>query len=481
MGKNINMLSLASQGLRYKLKISFYLMSILPLLVCVYLVSSYILPGVGLKIDIIISIAISLFIAIVGFLVIKEVFDRIVSVSNEAKLIAAGDTNRVLEAGHMDEVGDLGGSLNQLTQRIRSNMNELKSYSEKTTEINIEIQKRVIVLSSLLQISSLISQGARLEDILKLTTEKSRLLANSDICYLLFREEEKESFFMKEVDGLNCEGLLKISISANDNLFKKVISNNTLLVIDKQNEPHGNLKDSLYQKFLVNNTIALPVYLKGKVAAILGIGNKKEPFLYTREDIELLDIFAKQVSIAIENDLLTHHIEKLEIKDALTGLYNETFVRNRLQEEIRRAIAYQRPCAFIMFDIDNFKAFQQNYGSLKTEAVLKRVASLINDSISEIDRAGRLGDDEFAVILPEKNKRRAQETAEDIRKKIEFIFSESPQADQKLTVSAGVSENPLDGMEAKDLIKSAKDLLDFAKKQGKNRVAVSLKEPPICR
>lgn len=481
MAKNVKKLSLASQGLRYKLKISFYLMAILPLLVCVYLVSTYILPSVGLKIDIAMSIIISLFIAVVGFLVIKEVFDRIVSVSNEAKLIAAGDVGRVLDAGYMDEVGDLGDSLNQLTQRIRSNMNELKSYSEKTTEINIEIQKRVIVLSSLLQISSLISQGARLEDILKLITEKSRLLANSDIGYLLLREEEKDNFYMKEADGPNCEGLLKINIDAKDNLFRKVINNNTLLIIDKENQPSGNLKESLEQKLFVNNTIALPVYLKGKVTAILGIGNKKEPFLYTKEDIELLDIFAKQVSIAIENDLLAHHIEKLEIKDALTGLYNATFIRNRLQEEIKRAVAYQRPCAFILVDIDNFKVFQQNHGSLRTEAALKRIASLIRDSVSEVDRAARLGDDEFAVILPEKNKRRAQETAEDIRKKIEFIFSESPQPNERLTVSAGVSENPLDGMEAEELMKSAKKNLDYAKSQGKNRVAVSSNETKVCQ
>ncbi|HLD83210.1 MAG TPA: hypothetical protein VI976_04600, partial [Candidatus Omnitrophota bacterium] len=72
---NINKsLSMVSKGLRYKLKISFYLMSILPLLVCIYLVSNYILPSGGLKVDIVLSVAISIFIAVIGFFVIKEVF-----------------------------------------------------------------------------------------------------------------------------------------------------------------------------------------------------------------------------------------------------------------------------------------------------------------------------------------------------------------------------------------------------------------------
>ncbi len=129
MVKKIDKFSLASRGLKYKLKIAFCLMSVLPLLVCIYLVSNYVLPRAGLKMDITISILISIFIATAGFFLLKEVFDRIVSVSTAAKLIAAGDINRRLDVEHKDEVGDLGESLNQLTSRIRSNMDELKNYS----------------------------------------------------------------------------------------------------------------------------------------------------------------------------------------------------------------------------------------------------------------------------------------------------------------------------------------------------------------
>ena len=142
--KKMGNLSLSSQGLKYKLKISFYLMSILPLLVCLYLVSNYILPKFGLKLDVVVTIIISIFVACIGFYVIKEIIDRILSVTSDAKLIAAGDITRTVESSRQDEVGDLGNALNLLTDRIRSNMDELKNYGEKTTEINIEIQKRVL-------------------------------------------------------------------------------------------------------------------------------------------------------------------------------------------------------------------------------------------------------------------------------------------------------------------------------------------------
>jgi len=237
-------LSFISQGLKYKLRIAVYLMSVLPLLVCSYLVSNYIIPQMGLKLDITVAIIISSIIAMIGFLVVKEVFDRILSVSSAARLIASGDISQVIEVDRQDEVGELGEALNELTQRIRSNMDELKNYGEKTTEINLQIQKRVFVLSNLLQISSLISQGAKLEDILNLTTEKSRLLADSDLAYLLFREETQEDFYMKAADGMNSERLLSIKLDPQESIFNKLIKTNKPLIFDKENTFPENIRSA---------------------------------------------------------------------------------------------------------------------------------------------------------------------------------------------------------------------------------------------
>jgi len=116
-----------SRGLKYKLRIALYLMTVLPLLVTGYIISTYLLPVMGFKLEIIISLSISVMIAVLGFFIVKEVFDRVLSVSTEAKLIAAGDISRRLSLDRDDEVGDLGDALNQLTHRIRSNMDEWKS------------------------------------------------------------------------------------------------------------------------------------------------------------------------------------------------------------------------------------------------------------------------------------------------------------------------------------------------------------------
>lgn len=464
--------AISSKGLKYKLKISFALMSILPLLVCVYLISHYLLPKVGLKLDIITFIAISVIIALIGFVVVKEVFDRIMNITNGAKLIAAGDYYHNLEELEGDEVGELGDAFNKLTRRIRDNMEELKSYSEKTAEINLGIQKRVVALSAILQISSLISQATKLEEIFKAIVEKSRLLAGSDTSFLLYREENQEAFYLRWAEGFGFERLLDIRIEPTEDIFYRVNNLNKPLVLDSRNLTSAVITSFIHERLNLRNALVLPISLRGRVIALLGIGNSEEKFTYLKEDIELLEVFAKQLAIAAENDILNYSIRKLEIRDSLTGLYNEGFMRNRLQEEIKRAIIYQRPCAFILFDIDNFKQYTQNFGSIQTENVLKKVAVLIRDSVNEVDRVGRTGDDEFAVILPEKNKRQALETAETIRKKIEFSFSEEDDKAKKITVSGGLSENPLDGINAQELIVKAKEILLSAKEAGRNRVAI---------
>jgi hypothetical protein len=77
-------------------------------------------------------------------------------------------------------------------------MEELKDYSQKTVQIDFDIQKRLLVLSTLLQINTLISQGSKLEEILKMTVDKSRLLANSEAAFVFLRKEAQDEFYPRQ-------------------------------------------------------------------------------------------------------------------------------------------------------------------------------------------------------------------------------------------------------------------------------------------
>ena len=101
--------------------------------------------------------------------------------------------------------------------------------------------------------------------------------------------------------------------------------------------------------------------------------------------------------------------------------------------------------------------------------MLKKVAKLIKENTTPVGKASRIGGDEFAMLLPEKNKREAAEIAEDIRKKIEAAnFSGDDRL--KITVCGGVGENPIDGSTQEELFKKAMEALKSAKSLGKNRV-----------
>ncbi len=90
--------------------------------------------------------------------------------------------------------------------------------------------------------------------------------------------------------------------------------------------------------------------------------------------------------------------------------------------------------------------------------------------LTEIDRVARTANNEFAIVLPEKNKRQAKFISEEVRKKVEASFREERDENKKLTVSGGVSENPLDGVTAEELVIKAREALGQAKSLGKNRI-----------
>ena len=282
----------------------FQLMSIFPLLVCLYLITNYNSAEFSFKIGLIVLIVISIFIVLFSFLLIKKIFDRIALLTKQAKLIAAGDINCKLVVRGTDELSDLADVLNQLTSRIRGNMDELNQYGQKVNELNMEIKKKAHVFSNLIQISSLIAQGSLLIDLLRMIVEKSRLLAGSETAFLLFKEASSDSFSMKIVDGARTDYLMSVNVSANEDIYTRALNLNKLLILDKQNLLSDNLTVAFLEKFRLKNCLAMPIFLRGSVKAVLGIGNMRESFLYSKNDIELLSIFSKQIAIAIENDLL---------------------------------------------------------------------------------------------------------------------------------------------------------------------------------
>lgn len=466
-------LTLGNRGLRYKLLIAFSLMSIIPLLACMYLISSYIFPQVENLFTVSAVVVVSIVLAVLGLALARGLVDPVIDMAIEAKIIASGEYDRNLPVSSDDEIGNLAGSINLMTQKVKSNLDELKSYSQRMREINVDIHKKVMALSSLLQIGDTISaHSVQLEPLLSLIVERSASVLDTGYGAFYSAAKDSSGIFRPSVTyNLDSEKIAESTIRKGGHEFlDRILDGRAIVTVDKSAKPSKDL-ENFRAAYNIKNFIVMPIYSGRIDLGVLFVGSRLEDLRFKDDDIELIKVFAKQATIAIESDLLSKKTEQLAIKDDLTDLYNKTFIMGRMEEEIKRAIFYQRPCSFIAFNIDNFKKFRDTHGELAAEEALKRMAKIFRDNLTPVGKAARIGGDDFAMLLPEKNKKEAVYIAEELRKRVEAT-NLLRQGQASLTVSCGVSENPIDGATADELYKKAMAAVKEAKSLGKNKVAV---------
>lgn len=463
-------MSIVPKGLRYKLIMAFSLMSVIPIMACAYIIFSNFFPSGSELISILVVVCISVIIAFLGLVLARGLVDPVIDMAIEAKMIASGEFTREVSVSSHDEIGILGESINSMTQKIRMNLDELKSFGQRTKELNIEIHKKVLALSSLLQIGDLVSSGStELDAILELSVQKVAMLFDGGFCvFYMIPKEESNEFLPKASSNVHEEGLLDVVVRKGAGFLGKVVQNKNMVIIDRSTKITREIEE-FKVSHNIKNMVMVPIFSGNKDYGLFAVGNRQEDYRYKADDLDLIKIFSKQITIAIENDIWIKKTEEFSIKDDLTDLYNKNYILSRLDEEIRRSIFYQRPCSFLVFNIDNFKALRDAQGELVAEEVIKKLAKIMKDNTTPVGKAARIGGDEFAMLLPEKNKRQAAEIAEELRKKIE---STNFSRDGKLmiTVSGGVSENPIDGSTQDELFKKAMEAVRSAKTLGKNRV-----------
>ncbi|HQP10759.1 MAG TPA: GGDEF domain-containing protein [Candidatus Omnitrophota bacterium] len=190
----------------------------------------------------------------------------------------------------------------------------------------------------------------------------------------------------------------------------------------------------------------------------------------SEKEREKVMILGHQFALALRRVQLYQEIEQVAITDSLTEVHTRRYLLERLQEEIQRSKARSLKMSFLMIDVDYFKKFNDQYGHLTGDQILRETGFLISENIREIDIAGRYGGEEFCVILPDTDHEGAQFAAERVRKAVENATIKAYDASVKVTVSIGTSTFPDDGKKTDELIDKADWALYRAKKMGRNRV-----------
>ncbi|MBI5778414.1 MAG: diguanylate cyclase [Planctomycetes bacterium] len=231
--------------------------------------------------------------------------------------------------------------------------------------------------------------------------------------------------------------------------------------------------------------MCLPMMAQGETIGILNIRHLKttsddSQTRYFEAQKQLATTVVEHISSALANLSLRKKLREQSIRDPLTELFNRRYMEESLERELHRAKRNNLPIGIIMFDIDNFKVFNDTAGHDAGDKVLQALAGLMKAQIREEDIACRFGGEEFILILPDMPLDKVKERAENLRSKAQTLtLSHKDKPLGPITISLGVSVFPLHGATAETLIKSADQAMYRSKESGKNRVMISdVTEPP---
>ncbi len=178
----------------------------------------------------------------------------------------------------------------------------------------------------------------------------------------------------------------------------------------------------------------------------------------------------KTILHAMERYKLHNMLEELANKDSLTRAFNRRYFFNHAQIEFERAKRYRTSLSIALFDIDNFKNINDDYGHLAGDDVLKSIVADMLSIVRTVDIVARFGGEEFVILLPHTQLEGALVLANRILTEISGKKVVAAGDEIKVTLSCGVTEFNNEMSEFKDVLNLADQALYDAKSNGKNRV-----------
>lgn len=197
------------------------------------------------------------------------------------------------------------------------------------------------------------------------------------------------------------------------------------------------------------------------------------PGVFSQRDSLRLKALASQAAATLANVRAHQDVYSLAVTDALTGLFNRRHMQTVLADERRRALRYGHPLSVIMLDVDGFKSYNDTYGHVQGDVLLKTLARVLQNSVRSVDVVGRLGGEEFIVVLPETPSGEGYQAAERLRLAVaETVFpgfAHDPSLAVYKTISLGVATYPDTTQDTQALMLLADNALYQAKRGGRNQ------------
>jgi diguanylate cyclase (GGDEF)-like protein len=226
------------------------------------------------------------------------------------------------------------------------------------------------------------------------------------------------------------------------------------------------------EKRLTRSWLGVPMQIENELIGLLAVASY-QPNVFDEMDQLLLEQIAQQAVLSIQNARHHEEVTQQAKLDSLTGVSNHNHFIERLYEEEEAAKSTLAPLSFIMMDIDFFKLYNDTYGHIVGDQVLRLTVQAIQSHIKKTDIVGRWGGEEFGVILPNTTTSQAKMVANRIRQTLAELplFNVEGKTIPKPTISQGIGTLPDHTSDVDELVIIADRALYKAKEKGRDQVA----------
>jgi len=346
---------------------------------------------------------------------------------------------------------------------------------EQTREIHEELRE----LKDILTVAQVVVSSLDLDEVLQNILVSAMAIMGMPAGSIALYDEENSCLELHAHAGLSQKFVNKERwLVKPGGLTYEILERGELFVVEDSEEADF-FNNPLAVAEGIRSLIAVPLKIQNKIVGVLYV-DAFEPRRFTERRLRILNILSSFASMSIDNARLHEQTQHLAATDGLTGLYNHRQFKILFKEEIARARRYEKKLGLVMFDIDDFKVFNDTYGHAVGDKILVIISDVLKRVLRESDMSFRYGGEEFIVILPETGITQTLNAAGRI---VESIRSEtmsqlSRYSIEGVTISAGAVSFPRDGETEDDLLKTVDDMLYRAKMGGKDRVCYTKKSSP---
>jgi diguanylate cyclase (GGDEF)-like protein len=317
--------------------------------------------------------------------------------------------------------------------------------------------------------------SAQPEDAYAAILRHSAELLRAERGSLLLYDERANELAVRAAVGPRAEVARSSRVKMGEGVSGTVLREGRPVVVHDVAVAPGLSPASGEREYKTRSFISYPISVGGRKVGVLNVTDKAGGGSYDEFDLNLLELIAPQMALAIDRAEWHHkatQFQLLSITDPLTGLVNRRYLEERLNEELERSKRHRFAVSFMMIDIDDFKGYNDRHGHPAGDLALEMTAQCLKSALRSADVAARYGGEEFSVLLPQTGLAEARAIGERVRRQIEraqFPHGKS-QPLGAVTVSIGVSTFGPGFDTPATLVAAADKALYLAKSRGKNCV-----------